>query len=145
MQTASAGYLGVNLHGGGEGLYTPIASSPSGQVPRPLHFGMASFAPFLGTRLRACPIVEALNATAYLAENGRTRLLAIVNKSGTPLVIQLADRLALSTPPSSGHLLSAPALDDKAHTRIEPIAANRASLPAIPPYSALTLRWDRTA
>jgi hypothetical protein len=114
-------------------------------VLRPLHFGMASFAPFLGTRLRACPIAERLNATAHLAENGRTRLLAIVNKSGTPLAIQLADRLALSTPPSSGHMLSAPALDDKAHTRIEPVALNSGSPPTVPPYSALTLRWDRTA
>ncbi len=35
LQTASAGYLGINLHGGGEGLYTPIASSPSGQELRP--------------------------------------------------------------------------------------------------------------
>ena len=145
LQTASAGYLGINLHGGGEGFYTPVASSPSGQVLRPLHYGMASFAPFLGARLRACPIVETLNATAYLAENGRTRLLAIINKSGTPVAIQLADGLGFSTPPSSGHLLSAPALDDKAHTRIEPIALNSGSLPTIPPYSALTLRWNRAA
>jgi len=42
-------------------------------------------------------------------------------------------------------LLSAPALDDKAHTRIEPIALNSGSLPTIPPYSALTLRWNRAA
>jgi len=145
LQTASAGYLGINLHGGGEGFYTPVASSPSGQALRPLHYGMASFAPFLGARLRACPIAETLNATAYLAENGRTRLLAIANKSGAPLAIRFADGLGLSGVPSSGHLLSAPALDDKAHTRIEPIALNSASLPTIPPYSAVTLRWDRTA
>ena len=145
LQTASAGYLGINLHGGGEGFYTPVASSPSGQALRPLHYGMASFAPFLGARLRACPIAETLNATAYLAENGRTRLLAITNKSGTPVTIELADGLGFSTPPSSGHLLSAPALDDKAHTRIEPIALNSGSLPTIPPYSALTLRWNRAA
>jgi hypothetical protein len=144
LQTASAGYLGINLHGGGEGLYTPIASSPSGPVLRPLHYGMASFAPFRGTRLRACPIAEAVNATAYLAENGRTRLLAIVNKSDTSVAIRLADMLGLSTMPSSGRLLSAPALDYKAHIRIEPIAPNSASLPTVPPYSALTLRWDRT-
>lgn len=145
LQTASAGYLGINLHGGGEGFYTPIASSPAGQVLRPLHYGMASFALFLGTRLRVCPIAETLNATSYLADNGRTRLLAIINKSGTPLTIRLADRLGLSTPPSSGHLLSAPALDDKVHIRIEPIVPNSAFLPTVPPYSALTLRWDRTA
>jgi len=145
LQTASAGYLGINLHGGGEGLYTPIASSPSGQVLRPLHYGMASFAPFLGTRLRACPIAEPLNATAYLAENDRTRLLAIINKSDTPVTIRLADMLGLSSMPSSGRLLSAPGLDDKAHTRIEPIGPSNATLPTIPPYSALTLRWERTA
>jgi hypothetical protein len=145
LQTASAGYLGVNLHGGGEGFYTPIASSPTGQVLRPLHYGMASFAPFLGTRLRVCPIAETLNATAYLAESGRTRLLAIINKSGTPVAIRLADTLDLSGTPSSGYLLSASALDDKAHTRIEPIALSNPSLPTIPRYSALTLRWDRTA
>jgi hypothetical protein len=145
LQTASEGYLGINLHGGGEGLYTPIASSPSGQALRPLHYGMASFAPFLGARLRACPIAEPLNATAYLAENGRTRLLAVVNKSGTPLAIRLADMLGLSTMPSSGHLLLAPALDDKAHTRIDPIAPGNAALPTIPPYSALTLGWERAA
>ena len=145
LQTASAGYLGVNLHGGGEGFYTPIASSAAGQVLRPLNYGMASFAPFLGTRLRVCPIAETLNATAYLAENDRTRLLAIANKSGAPLAIRFADGLGLSDAPSSGHLLSAPALDDKAHTRIEPIAPNSGSLPTIPPYSAVTLRWNRAA
>jgi hypothetical protein len=145
LQTASAGYLGINLHGGGEGLYTPIASSRSGQVLRPLHYGMAAFAPFLGTRLRPCPIAEAVNATAYLAEDGRARLLAIVNKTSQPVAIRFADKLDLSVRPSAARLLTAPALDDRANTRIEPVAPNGTSLPTVLPYSALTLYWDRAA
>ena len=143
LQTASAGYLGINLHGGGEGLYTPIASGRCGQVLRPLHYGMASFAPFLGTRLRTCPIAEAVNATAYLAEDGRARLLAIVNKASEPVAIRFADKLGLSVRPSAARLLTAPALDDRANTRIERVAPNGTSLPTVPPYSALTLYWDR--
>jgi hypothetical protein len=145
LQTASAGYLGINLHGGGDGLYTPIASGSSGPVRRPLHYGMAMVAPFLGARLRACPIAEKANVTAYLGDEDEGRILAVVNKTSAPLAIRLADGLNLPPTPSAGKLLTAPALDDKTGTRIEPIAPRGRSLPTVPPYSALTLWWDRAA
>ncbi len=142
LRTASAGYLGINLHGGGDGLYTPIASTAAGLVRRPLHYGMAFFAPFLGARLHACPVADGINATAYLAEGPRRRTLAIVNKTDATMSFRFADGLGLTHRPTAGRLLCAPTLDDKARTRIEVVELGGAATPTIPPYAALALHWD---
>lgn len=141
LQTASAGYLGINLHGGGDGLYTPIASGRSGPMRRPLHYGMTFFAPFLGARLHVCPIAEKVNATAYLADGPRGSTLAIVNKTDVPMTFRLAGPLGTGYRPSAGRLLRAPTLDSRMGTTIETATLRS---PVIPPYAALALRWDRS-
>jgi hypothetical protein len=45
FQLASVGGIGINLHGGGYGWYTPIAGTPvNGFVARPIYYGMLLFA-----------------------------------------------------------------------------------------------------
>ncbi len=52
LQVAQAGYIGVNLHGGGNGLYTPIAGSlEEGFSARPVYYGMLLAERFAGSTL----------------------------------------------------------------------------------------------
>jgi hypothetical protein len=49
LSVAAAGGSGVNLHGGGDGMYTPIAGSMErGFSARPIYYGMLVGREFLG-------------------------------------------------------------------------------------------------
>jgi hypothetical protein len=90
LQVAQAGYIGVNLHGGGNGLYTPIAGdTPQGFVARPVFYGM-----LLAQRFAGSTFVEASlsgqsdgeNVTAFAAKDGSHGIkLAIFNKAAAPV------------------------------------------------------------
>ena len=65
LQVAQAGYIGVNLHGGGNGLYTPIAGdSPQGFSARPVYYGM-----LLAERFAGSTFVEASLSAQSAAQN----------------------------------------------------------------------------
>jgi len=54
---ALAGYRGINVHGGGEGLYTPIAIGENLSTElRPLYFGMQFAQQFAGWTLQNCTV-----------------------------------------------------------------------------------------
>jgi hypothetical protein len=79
---AQSGYAGVNFHGGGNGIYTPIAGSiASGFSARPLYYGL-----LLGDQFAGATMVETrvdsngINATAYAAKVGSGVRIAIFNK-----------------------------------------------------------------
>jgi hypothetical protein len=94
LQVAQAGYIGVNLHGGGNGLYTPIAGdTPQGFTARPVFYGM-----LLAQRFAGSTFVEAnlsgqsdvQNVTAFAAQNGSHAFkLAIFNKAAAPVRINM--------------------------------------------------------
>jgi hypothetical protein len=94
LQVAQAGYIGVNLHGGGNGLYTPIAGdTPQGFTARPVFYGM-----ILAQRFAGSTFVEASlsgqsneqNVTAFAAESGsRGYKLGIFNKAAAPVRINM--------------------------------------------------------
>lgn len=93
LQVAQAGYIGVNLHGGGNGLYTPIAGdTPLGFTARPVCYGM-----MLAQRFAGETMVEAnlagqsgdQNVTAFAARAGHGYKLAIFNKGATPVTVNL--------------------------------------------------------
>ena len=99
LQVAQAGYIGVNLHGGGNGLYTPIAGdTPEGFSARPVYYGM-----MLAERFAGSTFVEAsLSGAERRAERDRPSRpkrscdshgshglkLAIFNKAAAPVTNQ---------------------------------------------------------
>ena len=82
LQLASVGYVGVNFHGGGNGIYTPIAGEPgTGFSARPLYYGLLMAGQFSGLDLVRVDFDNGgVNATAYAARRRHETLLAIVNK-----------------------------------------------------------------
>jgi hypothetical protein len=139
LATASAGYLGVDLHGGGTGYYTPIAAEPSGPAPRPIFHAMRFAAHFAGARLRRCRLASSANASAFLGKCAGERLLAVVNKSAAPLSLTTAG-LGDFGPKRRALLLHAPSLDDRTGTVLEPWPDGEAEQAAVPPFSAVLIR-----
>jgi hypothetical protein len=139
LSAASAGYLGVDLHGGGTGYYTPIAAEPAGPTPRPIFHAMRFASPFAGARLWRYPLAGTANASAFLGKRGGERLLAVVNKSAAPLSVP-ATALRELGPKRSALLLHAPALDDRTGTRLESWPEGETGQFAVPPFSAALIR-----
>ncbi len=110
LRFAAMGWCGVNLHGGGNGFYTPIAGAPSsGFTRRPEFYGIQ-----FAQRLVGASFVEsklegsATSLKAYtLQKAGRLRI-AMINRSDTAIPVELSRRV-------SGHAmrLSGPDLESK--------------------------------
>jgi hypothetical protein len=142
LETAQAGYAGVNLHGGGDGFYTPIASDAAGTTLRPLYSGMRFAEMFSGSELLQSEIAADRNLTAYAARDGKKRLLALINKGPNGVALSLDWDDVAHRAPESALLLSAPALDSKA-VSLAPVAAH---IPGrVPGYTAMLLRWELRA
>jgi hypothetical protein len=83
LQMASLGSVGVNLHGGANGYYSPIVGSiASGFTVRPEYYGLMLAQQFAGRTLHETTLeAHGTNITAYAsAGNGKTGLIAIINK-----------------------------------------------------------------
>ena len=84
-QLASAGGTGINFHGGGYGVYTPIAGTiEDGFLARPIYCGMLLFAQAGAGQLMECEIdalqqVPSMNAYAVRNDTG-TLKVAVINK-----------------------------------------------------------------
>lgn len=92
LHFASLGIAGVNLHGGGNGVYSPIVGSPSaGFTRRPEFFGIEFAQHFAGaTLLRADLQCNSDRVTAYAARNQQgSSLLALINKTSSPAELRL--------------------------------------------------------
>lgn len=94
LQIAQAGYIGVNFHGGGNGLYTPIAGSlETGFKSRPVCYGMLLAQRFAGSTFvdaALSPQTPEQNVTAFAALNGSRQQLAIFNKAAQPVTLALS-------------------------------------------------------
>jgi hypothetical protein len=98
LQVAQAGYIGVNLHGGGNGLYTPIAGSlEEGFSARPVYYGMLLAERFAGSTFVNASLsaqAAAQNVTGFAAAAGHNAgtlawKLAFFNKAPDPVSIQI--------------------------------------------------------
>jgi hypothetical protein len=119
-QVASAGGMGINFHGGGYGVYTPIAGTPeNGFLARPIFYGMLLFAEAGAGQLvesKLEPLEQAPLLTAYglRSKTGEIKVAAF-NKNldrGVRLAIdagQPAHRV-------SAEWLIAPRVDDTTDT-----------------------------
>jgi hypothetical protein len=91
LHLAQKGVAGVNMHGGGNGYYTPIAGAPStGFTRRPEYFGMQLAQCFAGANLLQSKLTTAnARLTAYVAQHDRTLQVAVFNKSAETAAVLL--------------------------------------------------------
>ena len=142
LQCAARGWTGVNLHGGGNGYYTPIAGAPStGFTRRPEYFGIQFAQHFVGARFvtttlnNANPLIE-----AFVFERSGDLELALINKTDTACTCTLPSDVFAA--PSL--LLSAPAIDAKEGVRLSPVRNGRYGEVAIAaPYAATAFKLKR--
>lgn len=125
LHFASLGFSGVNLHGGGNGIYSPIVGSPSeGFSKRPEFFGIQFAQSFAGaTLLRTYLSCDSDLVTAYAARDagGRGPSVAVINKTDRPVELKLADAL-LGRGQWHGLQLSGDSLEAKTGVAFEPVA-----------------------
>ena len=146
LHFAALGFSGVNLHGGGNGIYSPIVGSPSsGFTRRPEFFGMLFAQRFAGaTLLRTSLECESDRITAYAARTqgamGSADLLAVINKGATPVELHLGNEFDLKRHYHAWNL-KAPTLQAQSDIRF----AEQKSFPlrqrilAVDPYCAILL------
>ncbi len=91
LSVAAAGGSGVNVHGGGGGLYTPIAGSIAhGFSARPIYYGMLLAGQFLNSNLLTTDLDSGgrdLNAYASSSPSGLR--VVIINREVTAVEVQL--------------------------------------------------------
>jgi hypothetical protein len=94
LQMASLGCVGVNLHGGANGYYSPIVGSiESGFTARPEYYGLMLAQQFAGRSLHGTTLdAHGANVTAYAAAaEGATIILAVLNKDSRDLEMMIAE------------------------------------------------------
>lgn len=141
LKVACAGFAGVNLHGGGVGVYTPIETSDAAPaLPRPVYYGMQLAQMFAGWSVAECPLRTAANVAAYQARRTGELMLAVVNKGKEDM------RLVLPTSFAAGKNverwdLQAPSLAAKTGVQFGPATKTQESGPIkVAAHSAAILR-----
>ncbi len=115
LQMANLGCVGVNLHGGAHGFYSPIVGSiGSGFEARPEYYGLMLMQQFAGRTLHRTTIdARGGNLTAYAAGGSSEKgLIAIFNKDARDAEVTLT-ATAYDLKGASVERLEAPAIDSK--------------------------------
>ncbi len=118
LQFAQAGCAGVNLHGGGNGFYTPIAGGlHDGFTRRPEFYGMQFAEHFTGTTFVKSTLSNPSGRlTAYVAKKNAQMQVAIVNKGTADVVVSMKGP---SLPmPKKIWVLGGPSLESKQHVTL---------------------------
>jgi hypothetical protein len=132
LRVAQAGFAGVNLHGGGEGYYAPITGEPNATKLRPEYYGMQLAQRFAGATFVGVSVAgNARDVNAYAADVKEALLVALVNRSGTPVQVRLRGGV---TRAAECWTLSAPSLDATDGTQFAQGSMDERLVPA---YSAL--------
>ena len=121
LQMASLGCVGVNLHGGAHGFYSPIVGSIGGGFAvEPEFYGLMLAQQFAGRTLRRTTLeARGANLTAYAAGgDGATDLIAIFNKDARDVEVTFADA-AGGFKRATVERLEGPAIDSKTGVRFE--------------------------
>ena len=94
LQMASLGCVGVNLHGGANGYYSPIVGSiESGFAVRPEYYGLMLAQQFAGHTLQKTTLdAQGANLTAYATGEGEAaEMAAVFNKDGRDAELTIAE------------------------------------------------------
>jgi hypothetical protein len=141
LHLASAGYSGVNLHGGGDGYYTPIEALDTSTVTlRPLYAGMQFAQLFAGMQFVSCDLQTDANVTVYVARDGHVIQQAVINKSKAAVAVT-----ATGLPggrPQKVWSLSAPDLSTLTGVSLRSVSPGRSKHLVVPAYSAVIRRWS---
>jgi len=145
LQFAQAGCAGVNLHGGGNGFYTPIAGSvKDGFTRRPEFYGMQFAELFAGSNLVRATLTGATDRlVAYAATKDDNLRVALINKGTDEVTVSLNKsvfRKNSKTP--ENWLLTGPSLESTQDVTLQPVAADRhaSNVVSVPPHSAAIWR-----
>jgi hypothetical protein len=141
LQFAAAGCAGVNMHGGGNGFYTPIAGSiAAGFTRRPEYFGMQLAEKFSGSTLLQTGFeCNSDRVRAYASEKAGSLQLVVINKTEQPVSIATTLPKRLGNRPAEAWRLSGPAMDRKDSvtlTKFPSPQEHRATL-EVAPHSAM--------
>jgi hypothetical protein len=134
LRFAALGWCGVNLHGGGNGFYTPIAGAPStGFTERPEYFGIQFGQSLAGAVFLAATLTGAgPHVTAYALEhNGRQRV-AIINKDDAPVSVELPSPVG-----TNAMRLSGPSLASKEGTAFNAVRSARSRRVIVAGHTAM--------
>src|SRR6185312_1699747 len=134
LRFAAMGWCGVNLHGGGNGVYAPIVGAPStGFTRRPEYFGMKFAQSFAGATLLKATLTGAGDrVTAYGAEQNGERRVAVINKTETAVRLELPSRVG-----ARAMRLTGPSLASKEGTTLEEVRAIRGRVVDVPAHTAM--------
>jgi hypothetical protein len=136
LRAACAGFAGVNLHGGGVGIYTPVESSAHAPaMPRPVYFGMQFAQRFAGGRVAACNMRTAANVTAYQGLKDGHTLLAFINKGPNAVAV----KLPVAMKGAKRWELTGPSLEAKSGTAFRMAGRTEASSLHIAAYCGVLL------
>jgi len=142
LRVASAGYAGVNLHGGGDGFYTPIETLDAEAAnPRPMYFGMQLADRFTGYDLLSVDLETTASVSAYLGQSKTSIQLALINKGSQSVRVSTEAGLPRKKPAETRRLSGAE-LAAKSGISMAKIDAGRSTAISIPPYTAELRRWD---
>lgn len=159
LQMAALGCVGVNLHGGANGFYSPIVGSIESRFAvRPEYYGLMLAQEFAGHTLKRTRLeARGANITAYAAGQGAaSRLVAVFNKDARDAELTIADP-AVGFTRASVARLEASAIDAKdgvtfqgsevrSDGQFHPLAGERLSAQGgklavrVPGYSAALIR-----
>ena len=135
LRAACAGFAGVNFHGGGVGVYTPIETSAANSaLPRPVYSGMQCAQTFSGARIAPCTLSTSANITAYQAIKSGKHMLALINKGDTTVQLTLPPRFAAAN--LKRMQLRAPSLAAKTGISFAPAPHAQQVAIEIAPYTA---------
>jgi hypothetical protein len=136
LRFAQYGWVGVNLHGGGNGFYTPIAGAPStGFTRRPEFFGIQFAQALTGARFLSASLSESTpHVSAYAFEQHGSRTIAIINKQAEPFAVTLPAR-----PRAQALVLSGPSVESKDGIQLASIKIARDRTYTAPAYTAALL------
>ncbi len=128
------GWVGANMHGGGNGFYTPIAGAPStGFARRPEFFGIQFAHHFVGARWLSSSLAGAdPRVDSFVFERNGKHELAIINKTEQPAEFGLPAGVSVS--PMLG--LRGPAIDAKTGVELVNLHGRRQHIVGAPAYSA---------
>lgn len=89
LQLAQARQSGIYFHGGGKGLYTPIAGGSGKRfVPRPIYYGLLLCRDLLGCEMAPVSITaHSANVSVYALKHPRR--IVVINKGPSDVVLEL--------------------------------------------------------
>jgi hypothetical protein len=127
LRIAQDGWSGINFHGGGMGIYSPIVGdTATAYASRPITYGMRLANLLAGGRFIDCSLkMSRGNMTAYVARKNDHHLLALINKGESPVAVSL-DRTPLAKKRRrSTWSLTGGRLDSKNDVKLEEVAIHQ--------------------